>query len=1422
MFRIIAVFVLIICHVNFCAADNLREIATKSYRNQPNQEHHAKMHDMLDVHHQEFLETVEYNVALPIINPSNHDYIFNVLWDFYNATLGHQWHRSDNWLSNKSFSEWYGLYVDKTDESIITGIILSANNLGGTLPASLGKLTNLTNIQIPFNSIEGTLPSEWYTLSKMYQQVIYNNKLHGTIPEIWKNMTAMKFFIGYDNAFTGTLPHYIGSHWQLQFLVAYNNKFNGTIPAGLQYCNFMIVLFINSNQLTGTIPAFFGNQAQPPLKIYPGPPALPPWNGGYPILSIFVVDHNKFHGTLPSSIGNMNSLQFIYIHNNLLTGTISNSIYNLPLLTGMYIGNMGDKAIGNTFIGKLPSSLCNSTTLMFFDISNLENICYPQCLASKIQLITSNRCQDESDIGLCSLSKSGNVLNTLNRKTPPIVLPYSTPGFDQHEPYGANIQIYHTVHVNGVLGYSIEFDCSSWILFPYDLILFCATENCGDGAFATYTGSAFSTSSYNDTFDPSFRQLPYPGCMFMGQLVPPLVINTPKFTISFGTSPFNAKPHGTDGWPYRATGYKFAPGFAMKITTLNNIVGWDCIAPPLPYQMPNLNSFLTLYDLDLNHSYAVNLCSPWTGVVCISNEIGILDLSYTGLRGSMPSSLGLISTLQQLYLQYNSLTGSIPSSLSNLSPLQILDLTNNLLSNTIPSQLSHLRDVQKISIGYNRFTGTIPESFNLLNKTLKLLDVSNNLIGLNAVFMDTLPALSNATIDISDNPEISCYSPLLDSSILSGHLLVTGVEVCSPTAVPTSYSPTSRPIEPAAPQVNNTPLIAGLVAGVGGFFLIAISLFLLRRRYSSKNIVKRERQRRLRELPVHTAISNNVSNLALSDIINENLNSLYSRDYDNKSAYDLALSYQKDDVVLVELLKLFLPLNPTSKEEVDPNIHAYAWTKTVQHDKYYSVVVAILDAFPHLSYELAMELDENRRTAVSIASPLCQAEIKERSYFMRRYEIINVGKPEHKSATSMVYIAIDHKHSSNATMSTSTSASGKVISVVKRAIKVMSVKDQYNREVEVRKNKDFDTSFVIGILDHFSIDDNSMYATEVIKWGFDGYGYCIIMEAGEKDLETVILREDIAGKDIIAIRSLARDLALALNSLHNCNYIHGDIKPMNVMRIDNHLKLIDLDASRMIGTTYADTKFSSAYLPPELSRIVPESRKILYPNADDEGTDIDTSLSVKDEARSIIASYSHDAWSYGVLLYKLLSGGLFFACNNADNVLVQDLPKLVFYSEEFKVEFLSNISDRNGRNLVSQLLMNDPTKRPTMKSVLHHPFISGTQASRLFGEEAEYDCFISYRVRADATHAEMVYNSLVEQGLRVWWDRACLQPGVSWEDGFCDGLIKSSIFIPIISRHAINHPTIESQNFRMLKDTSPCDNVLLEYQLSLDLKQRGI
>ena len=147
------------------------------------------------------------------------------------------------------------------------------------------------------------------------------------------------------------------------------------------------------------------------------------------------------------------------------------------------------------------------------------------------------------------------------------------------------------------------------------------------------------------------------------------------------------------------------------------------------------------------------------------------------------------------------------------------------------------------------------------------------------------------------------------------------------------------------------------------------------------------------------------------------------------------------------------------------------------------------------------------------------------------------------------------------------------------------------------------------------------------------------------------------------------------------------------------------------------------------------------------------------------------------------------------------------------------------RNLVSQLLNKDKSLRPDIAHILSHPFLTGsTTVSRLPGDNPTFDVFISYRVNSDSDIALALYDQLTDLKLKVWLDKKkhCIPPGVDWEQQFMKGLSDSQIFIPIMSRNAINCENNSYQNFTLLKEASKCDNVLLEYRLAIELHRRGM
>jgi len=99
------------------------------------------------------------------------------------------------------------------------------------------------------------------------------------------------------------------------------------------------------------------------------------------------------------------------------------------------------------------------------------------------------------------------------------------------------------------------------------------------------------------------------------------------------------------------------------------------------------------------------------------------------LSGSLPSEVGLLTSLDYFSVRGNQQTGTIPTELGNWKAIRTLNLSLNRFRGLVPSQLGGLTNLREIFLGSNELTGPLPTEFGQASKLFRISVGGNRLSG---------------------------------------------------------------------------------------------------------------------------------------------------------------------------------------------------------------------------------------------------------------------------------------------------------------------------------------------------------------------------------------------------------------------------------------------------------------------------------------------------------------------------------------------------------------------------------------------------------------------------------------------------------------------------------------------------------------------
>ena len=352
---------------------------------------------------------------------------------------------------------------------------LKYNDLTGEIPSEIGNLYNLETLELQFNDLSGSLPSGLWGLTNLRQLRLQKNQFSGEIPSQLGDLTELTHLYLYGNQLTGSIPSEIGNLSNIVKLHLNNNQFSGLIPES--FCDINLNFYnphlfdISGNQLIPPYPdcvSYFvgyqyseecesnylfdgtctdqadldvlqvfidnssetinmemddnGNGLIDPIELgtqhwWDG--RLTELNCNYDLANENGFDDLGISGQLPEGIGNLESLEFLWLEDNQLTGPIPPSIGNLSNLkylilhfnelTGPIphsIGNLSNLEIlkldNNQITGHIPDSICaldivfNWQNDLFGDNFAVYNnqLCppYPDCVSDYVGIQDTSNC----------------------------------------------------------------------------------------------------------------------------------------------------------------------------------------------------------------------------------------------------------------------------------------------------------------------------------------------------------------------------------------------------------------------------------------------------------------------------------------------------------------------------------------------------------------------------------------------------------------------------------------------------------------------------------------------------------------------------------------------------------------------------------------------------------------------------------------------------------------------------------------------------------------------------------------------------------------------------------------------------------------------------------------------------------------------
>ena len=768
-----------------------------------------------------------------------------ILESFYEATNGDEWGNSTGWLSDKPLGEWAGVTTDRRGR--VVRLILSENQLTGSIPPEIGTLENLERLYLPRNRLTGSIPPEIGTLENLKGLRLHNNQLTGSIPPEIGTLEKLYLLNLSGNQLTGGIPPEIGTLVNLVWLNLSGNRLTGCIPDALRR--------VGRNDLDEMDLPDCGTGARDTSPT-PAPTPTPTPTGDRAALTAFYhatngdgwafnrgwlsdkpLDQwhgvatdaqgrvvgldlfgNRLSGSMPPEIGALENLEVLVLHNNRLTGSIPPEIGTLENLERLSLSR-------NRLTGCIPDALRRVGR------NDLYRIDLPDCgagasVADDRAALTATPAPTPGAEPTATPTSSDVSSPTTAIPSPtPTSSPTSTPTpAPTHTPipsrtaedWAALAAFYEAT--NGDEWRNND----GWLSDkPLDEWHGVETDARGRVVGLDLFGNRLSGSMPPEIGAlENLEELDLRNNQLTGSIPPEIgaLENLEELLLYDNQLTGTIPPEiGTlENLERLSLSRNRLTGCipdALRRVGRNDLYRID-----LPYcgagaSVADDRAALTaFYHATNGDGWAFNRgwlsdepMGRWYGVTTDGDgRVADLDLSRNGLTGSIPPEIGALEKLEDLDLDNNGLTGSIPPEIGALEKLEELDLRNNQLTGSIPPEIGTLENLEWLRLDDNQLTGSIPPEIGALENLEELWLDDNQLTGSIPPEIGTLENLD--WLDLSGNQLTGCIPDALRRVRRNG-LDEIDLPDCGAGARDTSPTPapTHTPIPSTTPTPTPTP-----------------------------------------------------------------------------------------------------------------------------------------------------------------------------------------------------------------------------------------------------------------------------------------------------------------------------------------------------------------------------------------------------------------------------------------------------------------------------------------------------------------------------------------------------------------------------------------------------------------------------------------